>query len=101
MIKNTLKYVSCKDYKAVTVDLKIIYKSVSRMWKNNWEHISILFAYTNEIRKVIYTINAIKSLNSVIRKDVFLAIKQAPKKWTVPIRNWKPALNRFKIKYVN
>ena len=140
MVRNSLKYVSCKDYKAVTADLKNIYKSVtaeeaymeldrfadkwdnkyptiSRMWKNNWENISTLFAYPDEIRRVIYTTNAIESLNSVIRKAVnnkkifpddqaafkavFLAIKQASKKWTVPIRNWKPALNRFEMEYGN
>ncbi len=87
------------------------------MWKNNWENISTLFAYPDEIRRVIYTTNAIESLNSVIRKAVnnkkifpddqaafkavFLAIKQASKKWTVPIRNWKPALNRFEMEYGN
>ena len=140
IVRNSLKYVSCKDYKAVTADLKNIYKSVtaeeaymeldrfadkwdnkyptiSRMWKNNWENISTLFAYPDEIRRVIYTTNAIESLNSVIRKAVnnkkifpddqaafkavFLAIKQASKKWTVPIRNWKPALNRFEMEYGN
>ena len=140
IVRNSLKYVSCKDYKTVTADLKNIYKSVtaeeaymeldrfadkwdnkyptiSRMWKNNWENISTLFAYPDEIRRVIYTTNAIESLNSVIRKAVnnkkifpddqaafkavFLAIKQASKKWTVPIRNWKPALNRFEMEYGN
>lgn len=87
------------------------------MWKNNWENISTLFAYPDEIRRAIYTTNAIESLNSVIRKAVnnkkifpddqaafkavFLAIKQASKKWTMPIRNWKPALNRFEMEYGN
>ena len=140
MVRNSLKYVSYKDYKAVTADLKNIYKSItaeeaymeqirfadkwdnkyptiSRLWRNNWENITTLFAYPDEIRKVIYTTNAIESLNSVIRKAVnnkkifpddqaafkviFLAIKQASKKWTLPIRNWKPALNRFEIEYGN
>lgn len=93
------------------------YPTISRMWKNNWENISTLFAYPDEIRRVIYTTNAIESLNSVIRKAVnnkkifpddqaafkavFLAIKQASKKWTMPIRNWKPALNRFEMEYGN
>ena len=140
MVRNSLKYVSYKDYKAVTSDLKNIYKSItaeeasmeqirfadkwdnkyptiSRLWRNNWENIATLFAYPDEIRKVIYTTNAIESLNSVVRKAVnnkkifpddqaafkavFLAIKQASKKWTLPIRNWKPALNRFEMEYVN
>ena len=93
MVRNSLKYVSYKDYKAVTADLKNIYKSItaeeasmeldrfadkwdnkyptiSRPWRNNWENITNLFAYPDEIRKVIYTTNAIESLNSVIRKAV-------------------------------
>ncbi|MCF6228051.1 MAG: transposase, partial [Planctomycetes bacterium] len=68
-----------------------------------------------EIRKAIYTTNAIESLNSVIRKStknrkifptdasamkvVFLAVEQASKKWTMPIRDWSSALNRFMIEY--
>ncbi len=132
MVRNSLKYVSYKDYKAVTADLKNIYKSItaeeasmeldrfadkwdnkyptiSRLWRNNWENITTLFAYPDEIRKVIYTTNAIESLNSVIRKAVnnkkifpddqaafkviFLAIKQASKKWTLPIRKWGTVKN--------
>jgi len=74
-----------------------------------------LFDYPADIRKVIYTTNAIESLNSVIRKLVktrkvfpsddtalkviFLAIEKASKKWTMPIRGWKPALNRFMIEF--
>lgn len=72
-----------------------------------------LFGYPEDIRKAIYTTNAIESLNSVIRKAVkkrklfptddsamkviYLAIREASKKWTMPIRNWKLALNRFMI----
>ena len=93
------------------------YPTISRMWKNNLENISTLFAYPDEIRKVIYITNAIESLNSVIRKAVnnkkifpdkqdafkavFLAIKQASEKWNVTIRNWKPTLNRFEMEYGN
>jgi Transposase and inactivated derivatives len=74
-----------------------------------------LFRYPPDIRKVIYTTNAIKSLNSVIRKAIkkrklfpnddaamkviYLAVDQAAKKWTMPIRNWKPALNHFVIEF--
>jgi transposase-like protein len=73
------------------------------------------FDYPDEIRKVIYTTNAIESLNSVIRKAterrklfpsdqaamkvVYLAIEQAAKRWSMPIRDWKPALNQFMILY--
>jgi transposase-like protein len=74
-----------------------------------------LFEYPLEIRKAIYTTNAIESLNSVIRKAtkrrklfpnddsamkvVYLAIQNAAKKWTMPIHNWKGALNRFMIEF--
>lgn len=138
MVRNSLRYVSWKDYKAVTADLKQIYQSateqeaqaaleqfaerwdakypqVAKSWRNNWDNLITIFEYPPEIRKVIYTTNAIESLNSVIRKAtkqrklfptdesalkvVFLAIQQASKKWSMPIRNWKPALNRFIIDF--
>lgn len=134
MVRNSLKYVSWKDYKAVTADLKRIYNSateqaaqealeafaerwdeqyaqISKSWRAHWPNLITLFNYPPEIRKVIYTTNAIESLNSVIRKAtkqrkifptddsamkvVYLAMQAAAKKWTMPIRNWKPALNRF------
>ena len=79
------------------------YPSVSRSWRRNWQNISTIFNYPNDIRKAIYTTNAIESLNSVIRKAIkkrklfphddsakkviYLAIEQASKKWTMPIRN--------------
>lgn len=138
MVRNSLKYVSWKDYRAVTADLKRIYQSVSeaeasaeldafaatwddqypqisKSWRAHWANLITLFEYPPEIRKVIYTTNAIESLNSVIRKAtkrrkvfptdgsamkvVYLAIQAASKKWTMPIRNWKPALNRFTIDF--
>ena len=136
MVRNSLKYVSWKDYKAITADLKAIYKAstesaallelerfgekwddqypqISKSWHNHWPNLITLFEYPPDIRRVIYTTNAIESLNSVIRKAtkqrkvfptddsamkvVYLAIQSAAKKWTMPIRNWKPALNRFMI----
>lgn len=138
MVRNSLKYVSWKDYKAVTADLKEVYTSatetaaqaelerfaekwddkypqISKSWTAHWPNLITLFEYPPEIRKVIYTTNAIESLNSVIRKAtkqrkvfptddsamkvVFLAMQSAAKKWTMPIRNWKPALNRFMIEF--
>lgn len=138
MVRNSMKYVPWKDYKAVTTDLKRIYQSVteeealqaldefeshwdekyphiSRSWRNHWPNLSTLFRYPEDIRKAIYTTNAIESLNSVIRKAirkrklfptddsarkvVYLAIMDASKKWTMPIRNWKAALNRFMIEF--
>lgn len=138
MVRNSLKYVTWKDYKAVTADLKLIYRSateqeglqaleafatcwdekypqISRSWRTHWENLNTLFNYPEEIRKAIYTTNAIESLNSVIRKAIkkrklfpsersaqkviYLAIMDASKKWTMPIRNWKAALNRFIIEF--
>ena len=138
MVRNSLKFVSWKDYKAVTKDLKAIYRSItedealqaleefaerwdekypqiSRSWKAHWDNLNTLFIYPDEIRKAIYTTNAIESLNSVIRKAlkkrklfptddsatkvIYLAIQEASKKWTMPIRNWKLALNRFTIEF--
>lgn len=138
MVRNSMKYVPWKDYKAVTADLKRIYQSVteeeallaleefaarwdekyphiSRTWHNHWPNLNTLFRYPEDIRKAIYTTNAIESLNSVIRKAVkkrklfqtddsarkvvYLAIMDASKKWTMPIRNWKAALNRFMIEF--
>ena len=138
MVRNSLKYVTWKDYKAVTADLKQVYQSateeeallaldrfsdrwddkypqISKSWRTHWENLNTLFNYPEEIRKAIYTTNAIESLNSVIRKAIkkrklfptddsakkviYLAIQAASKKWTMPIRNWKLALNRFMIEF--
>lgn len=138
MVRNSLKFVPYNDYKAVTKDLKTIYQaineeqalkaldafsqrwddkypSISASWRRHWDNINTLFIYPDDIRKAIYTTNAIESLNSVIRKAVknrkvfpnddsakkviYLAISQASKKWTMPIRNWKSALNRFMIEF--
>ena len=136
MVRNSLKFIPWKDYKAVTTDLKKIYPSATEeqalgalqafsdrwdqkyprihpSWRSNWENLNTLFEYPPEIRKAIYTTHAIESLNRVIRKAtqrrrvfptddsarkvIDLAIQEALKKWSMPIRDWKPALNRFMI----
>ena len=138
MVRNSMKFVPWKDYKGVTRDLKQIYQSateeeallaleefaerwddkypqISKSWHSHWENLNTLFNYPPDIRKAIYTTNAIESLNSVIRKAtkkrklfptddsakkvIYLAIREASKKWTMPIRDWKPALNRFIIEF--
>ena len=138
MVRNSLRYVVWKDYKAITADLKSIYRSateeeartnldrfaskwdekypqISRSWNNHWANLITIFDYPEDIRKAIYTTNAIESLNSVIRKAtkkrkvfpndnaalkvVYLATQAASKKWTMPIRNWKLAMNRFVIEF--
>jgi putative transposase len=127
-----------KNYKAVTSDLKLIYQAsteveaqaqleqfektwddkypqISKSWRSNWHNLIAIYDYPAEVRKVIYTTNAIESLNSVIRKStrnrkkfpddqsalkiVYLTIQEASKKWSMPIRNWKPALNRISIEF--
>lgn len=138
MVRNSLKYVSYKDRKEIAGDLKRIYSSISldeaerelqdfsqkwdtryasisKMWERNWENLITIFDYPDEIRKIIYTTNAIESLNSVIRKAIknrrifpndksafkviYLAVEQASKKWSMPLRDWKPAMNRFLLEY--
>ncbi|EBH8755979.1 IS256 family transposase, partial [Salmonella enterica subsp. houtenae serovar 44:z4,z23:-] len=138
MVRNSLKYVSWKDYKAVTSGLKAVYQApteeaalmaldafakvwddkypqISKSWRAHWENLNTLFSYPPDIRKAIYTTNAIESLNSVIRaaikkrkvfptddsvrKVVYLAIKDASKKWSMPIQNWRLAMSRFIIEF--
>ena len=136
MVRSSMKFVPWNDYKEVTADLKRVYKSpteeealreldgledkwlskypqISRSWRQNWDNLNTFFAYPEEIRKAIYTTNAIESLNSVIKKAikkrklfphddsakkvVYLATQEASKNWTMPIRNWRSALNHFMI----
>ena len=138
MVRNSLRYVSWKDRKAVAHDLRQVYRSstveeaereleafasvwdekypsISRAWRRHWPHLITLFDYPDEIRKIIYTTNAIESLNSVIRKAVrnrkifptdnsamkvvYLATQAAAERWTRPVRDWKSALNRFVIEF--
>ncbi|HYQ92686.1 MAG TPA: IS256 family transposase [Candidatus Competibacteraceae bacterium] len=89
------------------------YPSLSQRWLRHWEHLIPIFDYPEDRRRVIDTTNAIESLNSVIRKAihnrrlfpsdrsalkvVYLAIEQAAKKWTMPVKDWQRALNRFAI----
>jgi len=89
------------------------YPTIVKMWRAKWTDIITLFDFPPPIRKAIATTNAIESVNSVIRKFTrnrkiypneesalkitFMAIREASKKWTMPIRNWKAALNHFAI----
>ena len=82
-------------------------------WRNNWDELTVFFDFPIEIRKIIYTTNLIENLNGKIRKytknkmsfptddavlkSVFLAIREATKKWTMPIRDWGIILNQFII----
>jgi len=91
------------------------YPTIAKTWRAKWADIITLFAFPPAIRRAIYTTNAIESVNSVIRKFtrnrkiypneesalkiVYMAIAEAAKKWTMPIRHWKQALNHFAILY--
>lgn len=138
MVRHSLNYVGWKERKEVARDLKTIYSSatdaeaeqrldefadkwdarfptISRSWRSNWTRIIPFFAYPPEIRRVIYTTNAIESLNMTLRKVtkargsfpndeavqklLYLALRNITKKWTMPIRDWKAALSRFAIVY--
>ena len=138
MVRNSLRFVPWKERKQVAADLRKIYDSateteaqreleafaarwdekypsISKSWRKHWPNLITLFDYPKDIRKVIYTTNAIESLNSVIRKAiknrkifpndesamkvVYLAVEAASKRWTMPIRHWHAAINRFMIEY--
>jgi transposase-like protein len=137
-VRNSLRYVPVKQRKAVAADLREIYSApsvsaaeaaldlfaerwdehyplISKLWRRDWSLLTTFFDYPPEIRKVIYTTNAIESLNYSLRrvlknrgafpddasvmKVLYLAIQRAAKKWTMPLHNWGAALNRFAIMF--
>lgn len=136
LLRNCLRYVSWKDSKAVLGDLKPIYQAatlaeaeaaldafsdkwderypaISQIWLRHWENVIPIFNYPMEIRKVIYTTNAIESLNRSLRKVIktkavfpdeasvfklmYLALNNIAKRWKRPIKDWKAALSHFAI----
>ena len=138
MVRNSLNFVPWKTQKEVAVDLKLIYSAatadeaerrlaefetkwdkqyppIGQSWRRNWARVVPFFDYPPEIRKVIYTTNAIESINMSLRKVIktrssfptdeavsklfYLALNNISKKWTMPIRDWKAALNRFAIQF--
>ena len=138
MVRGSLKYVPYKDRKAVTVDLKEIYLApsedaalaaldcfsekwdkkysmISRSWRNRWNEVIPFMKFSPEIRKAIYTTNAIESLNYTLQRNlktrlsfpnneaamklIFMILQRIKKKWTMPIRNWGEALNQFALIY--
>lgn len=138
LVRYSLNYVSWKLRKEVAADLRAIYTaatveeaerqlgafeakwgeaypSIGQSWQRNWPRIIPFFDYPPEIRKVIYTTNAIESVNMGLRKITknrgsfpsdeallklfYLALKNISSKWTMPIRDWKAALNRFTIQF--
>ena len=138
MVRNSLRFVSYKHRKQLAAALKEIYRAttveqaeeallvlekdwderypmVSKSWRNNWTRITPFFAYPEEIRKVIYTTNAIESLNNSLRKVtrnrnsfpndeaaiklLYMALKNIAKKWTMPLQGWPQAVNQFSIRF--
>jgi putative transposase len=138
MVRNSLKYVSWKDRKELVADLKRIYQSatedqavtaldafaqkwdkqyptISKSWRSHWAQIIPMFAFPAEIRKVMYTTNAVESVNMTLRKAsrnhrifptddavlkvMYLAAQNISKKWTMPVRNWGAAMTHFSIEF--
>ena len=140
LVRHSLNYVGWKQRKEVARDLKLIYTAatdgeaeqqlaefslkwdakfpmIAKSWRSNWTRVIPFFAHPPEIRKIIYTTNAIESLNMSLRKVtkargsfpndeavsklLYLALRNIAKKWTMPVHAWKDALNRFAIIYEN
>ncbi|HEU5376956.1 MAG TPA: IS256 family transposase [Ktedonobacteraceae bacterium] len=138
MVRNSLTYVNYKHRAEVAKDLKTIYSAateteaefnlelfaerwdqqypaISKMWRTHWDHVVPLFSYPEEIRKVIYTTNAIESVNMTLRKVtrnhrifpsddavykvVYLALQSITKKWSKAIFDWNAALNSFSVAF--
>jgi putative transposase len=135
-VRSSLNYVSWKQRKAVAAELRPIYTAttveaaeqhlaafaakwdatyptISQAWYRNWDHLKPFFAYPADIRKVIYTTNAVESLNMSLRKVIktrgsfptedaaikllYLGLVHIAKRWTKPVQDWKAALQRFAI----
>lgn len=137
-IRNSLKYVASKNQKEFMTDLKLVYKAntkefaeeklleldekwgnkypaVLRSWQNNWDNLSNYFKYPDQIRRIIYTTNAVEGFHRQVRKItktkgsfsssqaleklLYLAIQNISEKWTMPIPNWSLIISQFSIKF--
>ena len=135
MVRASLNYVSWKERKQVAADLKAVYRAateaqaeqelnefiakwghkyqaIGRLWKENWERVIPFFQFPAEIRRVIYTTNAVESLNMSLRKIIktrgsfpnedaavkllWLALRNHSKKWSF-VQGWREAMNRFQM----
>ena len=138
LVRHSLNYVNWKQRKAVAADLRAIYTAatvdeaavaldqfaltwdaaypqIAKSWRNNWARIIPFFAYAPEIRKVIYTTNAIESVNFSLRKLIktrasfpndeaavkllYLGLRNISQRWTMPIQNWKQAMSQLMIRF--
>ncbi len=135
LVRASLNYVNWKERKQVAADLRVIYRAataeqaewelnrfatqwdakypaIAKLWRNHWERVTPFFAFPAEIRKVVYTTNAVESLHMTLRKVIktrgsfpnedaackllYLVLRNVSKKWHT-IQGWKEALNRFTI----
>jgi putative transposase len=138
MIRNSLNYASWKHRKDMARDLRQVYSAstveqaaqaldefaakwdsttphISRSWRANWDNLTSFFEYPPELRRVIYTTNAIESIQAQLRKVtkkhgafptkdsvlkvLYLALQRAQERWTMPIREWQPALDHFALAF--
>lgn len=138
MVRNSTKFVSWKDRKELVADLKAIYNApteesaataldafaqkwdkrypmISKSWRNHWSQITPMFAFPQPIRKIIYTTNAVESVNMTLRKVsrnhrifptdeavfkvMYLAAQNISKRWTMPLRDWRSAMSQFAIEF--
>jgi putative transposase len=138
MVRNTMRYVSWKHRKSLAVALRKIYSAptaqaaeeelerlagawdpitpyISRLWRTHWPDLITFFDFPPEIRKVIYTTNAIESIQAQLRnvvkkrgafptdtaalKVLYLALMKAQERWTMPIQDWPPALYHFSLAF--
>lgn len=136
MIRNSIKYVASKNQKEFIKDLKLVYQAKSESeasnalelliekwgkiyplainpWINNWDQVSVYFKYPEELRRIIYTTNAVEGLHRQFRKVtknraimpndtallklLFLASRDIQKKWTMPVQNWSKIISQFHI----
>lgn len=137
-IRNSMRYIASKDQKAYMTDLKKVYQASNKSaaeaaldelehkwgkrypiviasWRSKWENIAVYFLYTTEIRKIIYTTNAVEAVHRQFRKLtktkgafanenslfklLYAGMQQATKKWTHPVQNWSLALSQLSIHF--
>ena len=138
LVRNSLNFVSWKERKQVAAELRLIYTAatveaaeialddfakkwdktypqIAKSWQNNWARVIPFFAYAPEIRRIIYTTNAIESVNFSMRKLIkarssfpddnaamkllYLGLRNICQRWTMPIQNWKQAMSQFMIRF--
>ena len=135
-IRSSTRFVSYKHIKELMADLKKVYQAISeeeamnnlilfkdkwgktypscvKSWEENWDILSTFFAYPPEVRKIIYTTNAVESYHRMvrkftkskaifptddsIRKIIYMSVKEISKKWTMPVRDWGLAYSQLAI----